>query len=140
MSRSWVGKFVSSPRLVFLLDGVGALLSAVLLTLSREFFNALFGVPESVICWLILAALGLAIYSLLCYFLLKKKWWTFIYLIAALNLSYAVITALILLYFSAKVTVYGWVYFCLEISLLFYLVLLEFRTAHAIYALHKLQL
>lgn len=116
-------------RNIFLVDGVGALTTALLLGLLLSNFNAFFGVPRKISLILAGIALFFAVYSFLCHFFIREKWRPFLVVISVLNLIYCCITAIIITQLSTEITIWGIVYFTGEITLVASLAVLEIRLA-----------
>lgn len=86
-----------NERNIFLLDGVGALLSAGFTGLILIRYSLFLGLSVSLLQSLSLVALGFAAYSLTCYFFVTKtKLWMLAAIMLA-NLSYGLISLLIIL-------------------------------------------
>ncbi len=118
-----------SPRKLFLLDGIGAIVSALSLGVVLVQFESIFGMPKQVLYCLAAAASIFAIYSLTCYFSNIKYWRPFLKVIAFANLSYCFATAILVFYFYQELTVLGILYFVLEKLIVVPLALFELKTA-----------
>lgn len=117
------------PRTFFLIDGLGALLSAFSLGVVLVQLEHLFGMPAAVLYCLALAAGAFMVYSLSCYVFFPKNWRSFLRLIALVNLSYCALTLSLLFYHQPQLTAWGNAYFILEIILVATLALLELQVA-----------
>lgn len=102
-------------RKLFLIDGVGAVVTATLLALLLAPFEPLFGIPSGVVYVLAVVAVGLAVYSLTCFLIRPSNWPTFLQIIAVANLSYCVLTLILLFVYRFEVTALGVAYFVGEI-------------------------
>ncbi len=120
-------KLTSNPKAVFLLDGAGAILSAILLSVIAK-FNTVVGMPQNTLLALVAAACMFAAYSLSCYFFSGKNWRPFLTGIAAANTVYSILTISLLFYYHQQITVPGIVYFVNEVIVLCVLVFIEVRT------------
>lgn len=76
------------PKELFKIDGIGAILSAVLLGFVLVHFEELFGIPKSTLYFLALLPCFFACYDFYCYFRVNKKSKYFLKGIAFVNLSY----------------------------------------------------
>ena len=120
-----------NPKKLFLIDGFGAILSAFLLGVVLVKFEEIFGIPTSVLYFLATIPIFFVIYDVFCYqkhlkigLLLKG--------IAALNILYCCISiGLISCHFSS-ITILGWTYIIVEIILVSFLAMIEFRVGKRI--------
>jgi|APTNR8051073442_1049403.scaffolds.fasta_scaffold01243_6 hypothetical protein len=118
-----------SPKRLFLLDGLGACLTAFLLGVVLTAFNEHFGMPQKTLNILALIALVFAFYSFFCFFFIGNNWRLFLKIIAAANLLYCCLTITLVIYFYPHLTVLGVIYFLLEIVVVCALVFIELRFA-----------
>jgi hypothetical protein len=120
-----------NPKKLFLIDGFGAILSAFLLGVVLVKFEEIFGIPTSVLYFLATIPIFFVIYDVFCYqkhlkigLLLKG--------IAVLNILYCCISiGLISCHFSS-ITILGWTYIIVEIILVSFLAMIEFRVGKRI--------
>jgi hypothetical protein len=114
-------------RNIFLVDSIGAMLTASLLFFVLATHYDFFGVSRKSL--LILAGIGavFGVYSMLCHLLLKEKWQPFLLIIALLNISYCLFTCVLLIWHLPTITSFGIAYFIGEIFLILGLVLIELR-------------
>lgn len=112
-------------RTVFLLDGAGAVLSAVATGLVMPMFHERTGVPNQILYALGGLAVMFATFSLSCYQLGRPTQWMLKAIIAA-NLSYCLITSLLILNLKG-VTVWGLAYLITEIVVVLAVVTLEIQ-------------
>jgi hypothetical protein len=123
--------FTKTPRTLFLVDGIGAALTAILLLFVVRTFNDYFGIPKMVLSFLSFAAIILCIYSFVCFLFLKNKWSTFLKIIGYANLVYSIITVVMLCIHFSSLTLVGLTYFLVESTLIIALVYIELRVAAA---------
>lgn len=114
---------------LFLIDGLGALLSAFFLGVVLVRYHAYFGMPVPVLQVLAGIALVFALYSLSCHVLLKADGRPFLRAIALANLLYCALTAVLLVYHAGQLTPLGWTYFILELLIVCSLVRVELHVA-----------
>jgi hypothetical protein len=114
-------------RQLFLLDGMGALLTASLLVGLLGNFEGFFGVPRQQLYVLAAIAGIFALYSLTCYLVSPANWRLFLKMIAYANLAYCVFTLVIVFFFSENVTAWGMAYFVGEAMIVGGLVFRELR-------------
>jgi len=77
---------------LFLIDSLGALITALILGFVLTSFEDTFGMPAGILYILSLIAFIYSIYSSLCYLLIKTNFILFLKVIAIANLLYCFIT------------------------------------------------
>jgi hypothetical protein len=92
------------PRLVFLIDCIGATVSAFFLGVVLTALEGYVGMPPTVLSFLTLVALADGAYSIGCYYLLRKEWRRWLRAISSLNLAYCGVTAGLVVAFRARLT------------------------------------
>lgn len=123
-----MNKTSSTPKNLFLLDCLGALLSAFLLGVALPCFQPIFGMPRQVLYGLAALACLFAIYSFWNYRWFKENWRLYLRGIAIVNLLYCGLTAFLTFYFRQELTKWGLLYFLLEMVVIMVVVMLEFKT------------
>lgn len=123
-----VQTLTSQPRYVFLLDGLGALFSALLLVILIAPLENIFGMPPSIAYNLSYPAFGFMVYSLGCFFLNPKSWKPFMRLIALANLLYCCLTFTLVVIDFSLLTKLGVAYFLGEIGIVFAVIGIELWT------------
>jgi hypothetical protein len=118
-------KLENNPKLIFLLDSIGAVVTASLLGLLLAPLHSSFGIPQKIIYLLSAVAALYAVYSLCCYYFLGKLWQPYLIAITVGNLLYAITTLILMIYFRDSLTVLGLFYFTGEIMIIVALVILE---------------
>ncbi|WP_373552596.1 hypothetical protein [Haliscomenobacter sp.] len=118
----------SNPKQLFLIDCLGALLSAILLGVVLTSFEPIFGMPRNVLFGLAALACLFAIYSFWNHVRFKENWRPYLQGIAIVNLLYCGLTAALVVYFRQELTKWGLLYFLLEMLVIIALVLVEFKT------------
>ncbi|MCB9298425.1 MAG: hypothetical protein H6559_35735 [Lewinellaceae bacterium] len=116
------------PRKLFLIDGLGALLSAFLLGVVLVQMEHIFGMPPKVLYPLAAIAGVFAIYSLSCFLFLTQNRGAFLKGIAVANLLYCCLTLGLVVYCYPQLTALGVAYFLVEIGIVLILVGVELRT------------
>jgi hypothetical protein len=116
-----------SPRKLFLVDSLGALLSAILLGLALIRFENIFGIPQNVLYVLSVIPCIFAIYSFLCFLSKAENLQPLMRIIAIANLFYCCLTAGLMVCFYQKLTVLGLIYFVLEIIIISILAFIELK-------------
>jgi hypothetical protein len=112
---------------IFLVDGLGALTSAVMLGVVLPLFEKLIGMPNAILYALALIALCFAAYSLSCYFIIKPRAGRWLKGIVLANFLYCLVTALLVAYFFEEMTTLGIGYFLVEIIIILSLAIYEKR-------------
>ena len=125
-------QFSSSPKRLFLIDGIGALLSAFLLGFVLVQFERIFGIPRSTLYFLAFIPCLFAVYDFYCYRIIKRNIGFYLRVIAFLNLLYCAVSIGFMIYHFQTITVFGWAYIILEILIVISLVMLELKTAESL--------
>lgn len=120
-------KINTYPKIIFLVDGFGALLTAFFLFGVLRPFEETFGMPRDVLTFLSLIALVFAVYSFYCYFFLKGNLKTFLFGISIANFMYSCLTLSLVYFFYSELTVLGVGYFLAEVAVVMGLVLVEWK-------------
>jgi FtsH-binding integral membrane protein len=120
---------VRGPRTLFLVDGVGALVTALLVGVVLPALGELIGTPRPVLRALALTAAVFAAYSPTCAATRPMRWPGYLRGIALANLGYCLVTAALLIRFSATLHTLDWLYFAGEIVVMCALVTVELRVA-----------
>lgn len=124
-----MNKITLSPKILFLIDGLGALLSAFLLGIVLANLEPTFGMPVKILYFLSALACLFALYSFWNFWKFKETWKPYLRVIATVNLMYCLLTASLVIYFRQELTTWGWLYFLLEMVVIIGLVVVEFKTA-----------
>jgi hypothetical protein len=125
-----INKIALKPRLLFLIDGLGAIISAFLLWVVLTNFESLFGMPKQALYVLSLLPCIFLVYDFICYFKITKNRKPFIVVIALANLFYCCISIVLVLQHYQALTIFGLAYFINELIILIVLVYIEFKVAH----------
>ncbi|MFW5760909.1 MAG: hypothetical protein ACOCXH_08025 [Cyclobacteriaceae bacterium] len=118
---------VLSYKRIFLIDAIGAFVTASLLSLVLARLEPIFGMPERVLYFLAAIALVFAIYSFLCSRFVKEKWAIYLRGIAMANTLYCMFTLGLIIYWQESLTWLGKAYFIGEILVVMGLVILELK-------------
>lgn len=114
---------------LFLLDSLGALLSAIMLGLVLTKYENFFGMPADVLHVLAIIPCVFALYSFLFFLIKTKKERLFLTIIAVANLLYCCLTTFYIFQFYQKLTIWGLFYFIAEIIFVVVLALYEMKIA-----------
>lgn len=127
--NSVIQKLAQQPKLVFLIDGVGACISAAVLLAVIQPFPAFWGIPSKVAYTLALPAILLALFSGGCYLFLKIRFWLFIRLVAIGNVAYCVAVLLLTVSYFSVLTMMGKAYTTVELVIIGGLAYIELKVA-----------
>lgn len=123
-----IQKFIAKPKNIFIIDGFGALLTALLLFFVLRNFNRFFGLSKITLEYLSLLALVFSVYSLFCFLLITKNWKAYLKIICTANIFYCLLTFGIILYYYQSISVFGIAYFLGEIIVMCGIIFFEIRT------------
>ena len=126
MNRSLLGKITQSN--VFLIDGLGASVTAFFLTLLAR-FESLFGIPGQPLHLLAVIAAIFSIYSWVCHLSKPRNWRLLLRIIAVANLTYCCLTVILIGYYYQSITILGLLYFLGEMLVIALLVNRELSLA-----------
>lgn len=116
-----------NPKRFFLIDGAGAFITAVILFLILRPLDQYIGMPGNVLTMLSIIALTFCIYSLSCYFIVKKMWKPLLKAISIGNVVYCCFTLGLIVHYYPQLTILGLTYFLLEIAVICLLVYFEMK-------------
>lgn len=114
MIQSLLDKAAAHPRIMFLIDGCGAVLTAFLSGVVLVRFEEFFGMPKNVLFILTAIACFFAVYSFTCAALNVVRWQPFMRIIALANTLFCCLTVGLVVYFYAQLTAFGIAYFVQE--------------------------
>jgi hypothetical protein len=123
-----LNRLISNPKKLFLIDSLGALLTAFLLGTILTRLEEHFGMPRKVLYLLSILACIYAVYSISCYFFAGVYWRPFLKLIAIANLIYCCIITVVVISFYRALTILGLTYFLGEVLIIGGLVYIEALT------------
>lgn len=112
---------------IFLLDGMGAVVSASIMGLIVARQVNFFGMPSSAAYFLAAFPCVFFICSMYCHFNLPKDWKPYLKMISIANLLYCFISIGVVFYHYESLTNFGLTYFILEIVVILIVVVLELR-------------
>ncbi len=124
-----IEKLTFNPKNLFLIDSIGAFLSATFLFAILSFFEKKFGLPKKTLYLLFGIAGIFSIYSMCCFVFIGKQWRAFLRTISIANLLYCLLTIIFLVITHNSVTLLGLLYFILETIIISSLAYIELRTA-----------
>lgn len=121
-----------NPKKLFLIDGSGAILSAFLLGVVLVKFQIIIGVPSKTLYILAIMPILFATYDFYCYRKTHQKTGLFLKGIAILNLIYCCISLGFIFFHFETITKLGLVYILIEIVIVLFLAIIEFRTGRKV--------
>lgn len=125
-----------NDRNVFLFDGTGAVLSALTVGVVLPYFSDWIGMPVDILHTLGWLAASFAVYSLSCYWLIKRTKPLMLFGIIAANSLYCLIN-IVLLLTSPDLTQIGRIYFLTETLIIFGVVFVEVKVLQTLMTLRR---
>jgi len=129
MLKNAINYFSQKQKTLFLIDSIGALLTAFFLYVVMRQFNYYFGMPNQDLTLLSIVAICFFLYSMLCLIILKRNRGPFIKVIGIANLLYCLLTIGMLFKYHHVLTVIGETYFLIEIVIISLLSYVEISVA-----------
>jgi hypothetical protein len=128
--KKFLKYFNEKPKTLFLIDGVGALMTALsLIVIVREFIEY-FGMSKNEVNYLSLLAFCFCMYSAICYMFLKSNFLPFIRFVGIANSSYCALIIGLMIRYKSSITVIGIIYFLVEIIIICCLSYVELKVAN----------
>ena len=127
---SILDRLTLNPKKLFLIDSIGAFLTAFILFAILSRYEERFGMPRKVLYVLSVMACIYAIYSIYCYYFIEHPWRPFLKIIGIANGLYCMLTFGLLIVYHQSLTILGFIYFLLEISVIGCLVIIELKASN----------
>lgn len=124
--------FTEKQKTIFLIDSLGAFMTAFFLFVIMRHLSGYFGMPQKELLYLFVLAISFCIYSAACFLFLKGGLTAFIRFIAIANLLYCAFTTGLLIKYHHLLTIIGTIYFLIEIVIICGLSYMEFSVAKRI--------
>lgn len=121
--------FTNNPKQLFLLDAIGAFITATFIGIVMKNNIDTFGLPNEIAFICVIIATSFFCYSGLCYLLLKKNWQLMLAIIAIGNSLYIGLTTYFLFTLYSQLTSFGKLYLISEILTIVMVVTIEFSVA-----------
>lgn len=118
---------LENPYHIFLIDALGALISAIFLGLILITIQPLIGLSSFHLYILSSIAIGLALFSFSCYIIKPTGWKVNLSIIIFLNMAYSLFTVAIMVFFYKTIQPLGYLYFILELLVLIAVVIFEWK-------------
>ena len=123
-----LNQLTNNPKQIFLLDSMGALLTASIITIIAAGFPAFFGMPPHILFVLAGIAFTFFVYSFCCYYFMPRNWRPYLNAIMVANTFYVVVTIGFVYYFYNSITRWGLLYFIGELLVIGCLLYIERKT------------
>ena len=127
--QTLINQFSLNPKQLFLIDGIGALVSAFLLGVVLVQLESIFGIPKNTLYFLAILPCAFALYDFYCYWKVQKQLAFYLSIIAFVNLAYCFLSIGVAIYHRQKLSYWGWAYILAEVAIVLLLVNIELRTA-----------
>jgi len=129
MIEKLIKYFIEKQKTLFLIDSVGAFMTAFSLFVVMQQFNEYFGMPKNELTYLSVIAICLCIYSVTCFLFIKVDFTLFIRFIGVANLIYCALIIGLLIKYYPLLTIIGTIYFLSEIVIICILSYIELNVA-----------
>lgn len=122
-----LNQITNNPKQIFLIDSIGALLTASILFSMAIGYPGFLGMPAHILFLLAAIAVTFAVYSFCCFQFLPVYWRPFLKAIMLANAMYCLLTAMLVYTFRHNITLWGLLYFTGEILVILVLVFFEYK-------------
>jgi peptidoglycan/LPS O-acetylase OafA/YrhL len=127
--KTFLQKVSAAHRQLFLIDGAGAALSAVLLGVVLVRFESTFGIPVSTLYLLASIPVFFIVFDLVSYRATQSSVWRNLKAIAVMNMLYCALSLALAFHHADSLTALGWVYIVVEVTVVLLVAALEFRVS-----------
>lgn len=128
--KSTIDYFSRKPKTLFLVDGLGAVLTTFFLFFVLRPYYDYFGMSANILTYLSVIGLVYCAFSISCFFLLKKDWSPYLRIIGISNFLYCILTMNLLYAYYNGLTLIGLTYFLAEILVIIILAFIELSVAN----------
>ena len=125
-----IQSFIVNPKKIFLMDALGAAVSAILLGVVLVKLERVFGIPESTLYFLAAFPILFILYDLFCLTKNKNDLGPFLKLIAVVNITYCCLSIGMTIYHLNTITIFGYLYILIEVIITFTLAIFEYKIAN----------
>jgi hypothetical protein len=122
-----IAKLSANPKLLFLVDSFGAVLTAICLGVVLPIFHELIGLPEPTLYLLAILACFYGSFSVFSYFFLSRQIKLCLRIIGAANLFYCCLVISLIIFLFKSVTIPGLIYFSIEVVIIAVLAITELK-------------
>lgn len=126
--HDFLNELIADPKKIFLIDALGALLTAILLSALLAPLEHYFGMPSIVLYSLSGIGFFLFIYSISCHRFIKSNWKPYLVGIIACNFIYSILSIGLIYEHYGKLTYLGLIYFAFELIVIGIVVTIEFNS------------
>lgn len=127
--KKFVESLTREPKSIFMIDGVGALMTAFFLYVVLRNVNDYVGMPITILTYLSMIAICLSIYSITCYLVVRQNFSPYIWGIIIANSLYCILTTWLVMTYYSFLIVLGVFYFAIELFIITMLIIIELRLA-----------
>jgi len=120
------------PKRLFIIDGIGALISAISLGYIMIVFNSIFGLPKNVLYLLATIPLFFLVFDMFAYYWGNEKIGWYLKIIVFLNVGYCILSLGLLSYHFSVLTKWAMIYFVVEICIVLALSRIEWCMAQTV--------
>ena len=124
-----IQSFVVNPKKIFLMDALGAAVSAILLGVVLVKLERVFGIPESTLYFLAAFPILFILYDLFCLTKNKNDLGPLLKAIAVMNMMYCCLSIGTAFYHLKTITFFGYLYILIEVIITFTLAVFEYKVA-----------
>lgn len=118
---------LNHPKLIFLMDAIGAFLTLIGLVVILNLFEGYIGMPRQALFLLSGIAICLFMYSLSCHLLVLKNWKSYLMILMFGNLIYGFVSVGTMIKNFDQLTQLGLIYFILEKLIILIVVSFEYQ-------------
>ena len=129
MIKQLLKSLTLNPKKLFLIDGLGAVISTFLLGVVLGNFESIIGIPPSTLYLFAVLPIFFAVYDFYCYQKTDNSLKPFLRGIAILNLLYCCLSIGVAFYHYKTITSIGWIYILVEVSIIIILSIVELTIA-----------
>ncbi|REH43934.1 hypothetical protein C7448_11241 [Tenacibaculum gallaicum] len=129
MIKQLLKSLTLTPKKLFLIDGLGAVISTFLLGVVLVNFESIIGIPPSTLYLLAVLPIFFTIYDFYSYQKTYNELKPFLKGIAILNLLYCCLSIGVAFYHFKTITSIGWGYILVEVSIIIILSIVELTIA-----------
>ncbi|BDS10725.1 hypothetical protein [Aureispira anguillae] len=129
MFQKAIKQATTTPHKLFLIDGLGALLSIFLLGVVLVKLERFFGIPIPTLYLLAFIPCFFVAYDFYCFLTVKQNIPFYLKGIALMNSSYCLLSIILAIYHYQKLSYLAWGYIITEITIVMALVYIELQTA-----------
>ncbi len=130
MIANTIKKIEEDPKKIFILDGIGAIVTALFLGIILVQLEKLVGIPVQTLYCLAVIPVFFMVYDYYCYQKENNQIAPFLKGIAILNLMYCILSLGLAFYHIDRLTVLGWTYVLIEILILIAVSVMELKFAN----------